>query len=265
MLANTKKSLRKSLLSTSNFLNNIGISPRDMLSIINFPIYIKQLIGFLKLGGKITNIYPIFSDYRKNAGSVGGHYFHQDLLVASYIFQKNPVRHIDIGSRIDGFITHLASFRAVDVIDVRKLPPTGHSNISFIQLDLSNPIEIKEGIADSISSLHAIEHFGLGRYGDQLDPNGYKSGFNNILKMLKPGGDLYISFPISNKNKVYFNAHRSFHPLDIFNWPLNNKQIELIRFDYVDDHGNLHRNIDLLNIKVDVSFGCGIYTFKKLY
>ncbi len=252
------------LLGISNFLNNIGISLRDFASIIYLPRYLQQLIRFYQLGGLITNIYPIFSDYKKYAGSIGGHYFHQDLLVASYIYQKKPERHVDIGSRIDGFITHLACFRTVDVIDVRELPLTGHSNITFFQLDLSNPIEIQEATTDSISSLHAIEHFGLGRYGDKLDPNGYKVGFNNILKMLKPGGYLYISFPISNKNRVYFNAHRAFHPLDIFNWPANRYQIELVRFDYVDDKGDLHQNIDLMNTVLNVSFGCGIYTFKKL-
>ena len=220
--------IRNNFLGISNFLNNIGISLKDVASIVYLPRYIKQLIQFYQLGGRITNIYPIFSDYKKNAGSVGGHYFHQDLLVASYIYKKNPTRHVDIGSRIDGFITHLACFRSVDVIDVRKLPLTNHSNITFVQLDLSNPMEIQEAITDSISSLHAIEHFGLGRYGDRLDPNGYKVGFNNILKMLKPDGDLYISFPISNQNRVYFNAHRAFHPLDIFNWPTNRNQIEVI-------------------------------------
>jgi hypothetical protein len=145
------------LLGISNFLNNIGISLRDLTSITYLPRYILQLIKFYQLGGKVTNIYPIFSDYKKNAGTAGGHYFHQDLLIASYIYKKNPERHVDIGSRIDGFITHLACFRSVEVIDVRKLPPTGHPNITFIQLDLSNPIEIQEATTDSISSLHAIE------------------------------------------------------------------------------------------------------------
>lgn len=260
-----KTIIKSYFLGISNFLNNIGISPREIVSIVYFPRYIKQLIQFYQLGGRVTNIYPIFSDYKKNAGSVGGHYFHQDLLVATYIYKKNPTRHVDIGSRIDGFITHLACFRSVDVIDVRKLPLTGHSNIAFVQLDLSNPMEIQEAITDSISSLHAIEHFGLGRYGDLLDPNGYKIGFNNILRMLKPDGDLYISFPISNQNRVFFNAHRAFHPLDIFNWPANSNQIELVQFDYVDDIGDLHVNVDLINTTLNVSFGCGIYTFKKLY
>ena len=37
-------------------------------------------------------------------------------------------------------------------------------------------------VCDSISCLHALEHFGLGRYNDPLDPNGHLKGFNNISK-----------------------------------------------------------------------------------
>jgi hypothetical protein len=83
--------------------------------------------------------------------------------------------------------------------------------------------------------------------------------------MLKPGGFLYISFPISNENRIFFNAHRTFQPLDIFSWAANINQIELVRFDYVDDQGSLHRNVDLMTTAINISFGCGIYTFKKLY
>ena len=74
---------------------------------------------------------------------------------------------------------------------------------------------------------------------------------------------MYISFPISHKNEVHFNAHRVFHPQDILSWNAS-KELEFIRFDYVDDSGNLHRNIDLLNQEIDVNLGCGIYTFKKI-
>ena len=55
-------------------------------------------------------------------------------------------------------------------------------------------------VCDSISCLHALEHFGLGRYNDPLDPNGHLKGFNNMVKMLKRGGKLYISFPIMKEN-----------------------------------------------------------------
>lgn len=42
------------------------------------------------------------------------------------------------------------------------------------------------------------------------------------------------------------------------------KDLELIRFDYVDDSGDLHKNINLFDQKVDVGLGCGIYTFRKI-
>jgi len=47
----------------------------------------------------------------RKAETASGHYFHQDLLVAGKIFKNNPIKHVDIGSRMDGFIAHVASFR----------------------------------------------------------------------------------------------------------------------------------------------------------
>ena len=175
-----------------------------------------------------------------------------------------PIRHIDIGSRVDGFVAHVASFRKIDVMDIRDLNSTGHQNISFLKANLMNMSDAHENITDSISCLHAIEHFGLGRYGDPLDPNGHIKGFNNILKMLKLDGALYISFPIGRANAIYFNAHRVFHPYDIFTWADEKNCLQLLRFDFVDDVGNLHQNIDLKTADLNVSCGCGIYTFKRL-
>jgi len=50
-------------------------------------------------------------------GDASGHYFHQDLIVARRIFERDPRKHVDVGSRIDGFVAHLAVFRQVEVID----------------------------------------------------------------------------------------------------------------------------------------------------
>jgi hypothetical protein len=227
----------------------------------DFLKYRSDRAEFLKLGGKISHRYPIWSDYRKQAGSSGGDYFHQDLLVASFIHENKPQKHIDVGSRIDGFVAHVAAFRKIQVLDIRPLSPLGHSNIEFIQADLMMP-DNRLPKADSVSSLHAIEHFGLGRYGDPVDPDGYQKGFTNLVTMLEDGGTLYMSFPIGRQNEVHFNAHRVFHPRDILSWQASTA-LKLLRFDYVDDAGNLHQNVDLLGREIDVSLGCGIYTFKK--
>lgn len=151
----------------------VGIDPRGLISLRYFPRYRSQYNQFRRLGGTITHRYPILSNYTTQAGCVTGHYFHQDLLVASFIHAKNPERHIDVGSRIDGFVAHVASFRKIEVMDVRDLGWTGHGNISFVRADLMNSDACKPDMTDSVSCLHALEHFGLGRYGDPIDPGGH--------------------------------------------------------------------------------------------
>lgn len=225
--------------------------------------FLKEYLSFKKAGGKVDKLFPIYSDYKEQAGSATGHYFHQDLLVASYISKNNPARHIDIGSRVDGFVAHVASFRPIEVIDVRELNSTGHENIRFKRMDLMNADEIEPAICDSLSCLHAIEHFGLGRYGDPINPLGHLTGFRNLLKMLKPGGTLYISFPISHSDQLHFNAHRVFKPDSILKWQ-NETALEMLSFSFVDDAGNLHREVPIAAVPVETKYGCGIYTFKKI-
>lgn len=69
----------------------------------------------------ITKLYPCLEDRFALGGTASGQYFHQDLLVASKIFQNNPMRHVDVGSRIDGFVAHVASFREIEIIDISDL------------------------------------------------------------------------------------------------------------------------------------------------
>ena len=152
--------------------------------------------------------FPIFSDRFSNSGIMSGHYFHQDLLVAKKIFHNSPKKHVDIGSRTDGFIAHLAVFREVEVLDIRY-QESKVQNIIFKQADLMQLPKEMESYTDSISALHSIEHFGLGRYGDPIDYYGHEKGISNIYKILKPGGKFYFSSPIG-KQRIEFNAHRVF-------------------------------------------------------
>lgn len=70
-----------------------------------------------------------------NAGTNKRHYFYQDLLVANLIHKSNPICHIDIGSRVDGFVAHIDVFRDIKVLDIRHLEPSVHSNNKFSMLD----------------------------------------------------------------------------------------------------------------------------------
>ncbi len=231
------------------------------LPLLNLPRYLREKSEWRKQGGKIDRNYRILTDYADAAGAARGHYYHQDLLVAGLIAKDKPRRHVDIGSRIDGFVAHVASYREIEVFDIRKLDPSRHENIKFVQKDLMNPDE--QSITDSISCLHAIEHFGLGRYGDPIDPEGHLKGVKNIVGMLEPGGTLYISFPIGFADAVHFNAHRVFHPRSVFEWPGIKDVMELKRFDWVDATGEINLNAQVEDAVDGVKYGCGIYTMVK--
>ncbi|MDR1676526.1 MAG: DUF268 domain-containing protein [Tannerella sp.] len=196
--------------------------------------------------------YPCLGDRYDSAGKMSGHYFHQDLHVSQRIFRANPVRHIDIGSRIDGFVAHVAAFREIEVFDIREVQSTS-PNIRFRCADLMRMPEGMENYCDSISSLHAIEHFGLGRYGDPIDWNGHLKALRNITKILRGGGTFYFSVPVGPQ-RIEFNAHRVFaikYLLALFE-----KDYELRQFSYVDDAGDFHENVRLTENAVAENFGC---------
>ena len=152
---------------------------------------------------------PCLDDRFTDSGSASGHYFYQDLLVARRIFLNKPRHHVDVCSRIDGFVAHVAAFRALEVIDIRPLPGN-IPNVTFRQADMMAPaLESLLEYCDSLSCLHALELFGLGRYGDPVSCDGYLLGLTNLYFMLKKGGKLYVSVPIGPQ-RIECNAHRVF-------------------------------------------------------
>lgn len=256
------KKLKSILVTLLACLRSIGIDPYFFSRICDYPRFIKDLLCWKKLGGNINILFPVVGEWRESSGMCKGHYFHQDLLVARLVFENNPQRHIDIGSRVDGFVAHVASFREIEVFDVRDLQ-IAHHRIKFRRTDLMALENDLIESCDSLSCLHALEHFGLGRYGDPLAPEGHKTGFLNIIRLLRKGGLLYISFPIG-ESKIEYNAHRVFSPGEILAWR-GAESLELIRFDFVDDSGSLHLETKVAEAeKMDLKYGCGIYTFTKL-
>jgi SAM-dependent methyltransferase len=209
-------------------------------------------------------LYPCLHDRSDDAaGGAGGDYFHQDLHVAQLIFKNNPRRHIDVGSRVDGFVTHVASFREIEVFDIRPLTTTA-ANIIFRQRDLMQERPDLDACTDSLSCLHTLEHFGLGRYGDPVDYNGYRKGWENLWRMLQPGGRFYFSVPIGPQ-RIEFDAHRVFSVP--FLMDLIRPKYRVASFAYVKG-GELVRNADPAGPgaadSFGCSYGCGIFELIKL-
>ncbi len=261
--------MKKILQKVYGFLRFLGFDAKVFIrNIKGLRFYIEDFQELKKQKGDDKNFYfgkthPILNERFEEAGKMSGHYFHQDLLVARKIFENKPLRHIDIGSRTDGFVAHLAAFRKVEIIDIRDIE-SNVKNISFRKADLMKLPDDLIDSCDSISSLHVIEHMGLGRYGDPIDYNGHLKAINNITRILKKGGIFYFSTPIGSQ-RIEFNAHRVFsvsYLLEIFH-----PNYTIRSFSYVDDSGRLFENVELKKENVENNFdcyyGCGIFELIK--
>ena len=208
-------------------------------------------------------LYPCLQEKDLESGVLAEHYFYQDLYVARKVFQNNPVRHVDIGSRIDGFVAHVASFREIEVLDVRDLH-LGLPHIRFTRADLSAKEFPLTDYCDSLSCLHALEHFGLGRYGDPVDYDGHLVGWENMHRMLKKEGKFYFSVPIGEQ-RIEFNAHRVFSISYLL--ALMEKAYDIESFAYINDAGNFISDAALDEASVRENFGCrygcGIFELTK--
>ena len=236
---------------------------RPTPTIRNLSRYVTSLLAYRRAyrGGRfplrVRHLYPVVGEFNKPAGTVSDHYFHQDLWAARKIFERRPASHIDVGSRIDGFVAHLLTFMPVTVVDIRPL----HSavpGLTFVQGDATRMAQFADNSVASLSSLHAIEHFGLGRYGDPIDPESCFEVLRAFARVLKPGGSLYLSVPIGVE-RVEFNAHRVFAPRTIVECL---GDLSLVSFAAVDDAGQYHATASTDDFSA-ATYACGLYEFTK--
>ena len=82
-----------------------------------------------------SDVQPMLADFAAPAGSAGGQYFHQDLWAARRIHAARPRSHVDIGSRVDGFVAHVLTFMPVTVLDIRPLE-SDVRGLTFVQGDV---------------------------------------------------------------------------------------------------------------------------------
>jgi SAM-dependent methyltransferase len=212
--------------------DQFGIDPRKMLrSLLGLPRYVRDYLRFRSGHKGRLELLPCLHDWHEEGGATKLEYFWQDLLVARKIFAARPERHVDVGSRVDGFVAHVASFREIEVFDVRPISAQV-PGVKFSQADFMQPAAAMREYCDSLSCLHALEHFGLGRYGDPVDPKGFERGFANMAALLKPGGVFYLSVPIG-LGRVEFNGQRVLEPQAIIRLARENslepRELTLIR------------------------------------
>lgn len=238
---------------------------RIFASIRGIPRFLSDWSKFRSNYSGRMDFKPCLFDRFEEGGSTKDEYFWQDLLVARMIFLENPKKHVDIGSRVDGFVAHVASFREIEVFDVRPIS-TLIPGVTFKQADLMNPVDDAFlGIyCDSLSCLHALEHFGLGRYGDPINPLGYQLGIENMANLLTLGGRLYLSTPIGIE-RVDFNANRVFHPNTILECA-NRHGLVMQHLTVIASNGHVEQmtaDQSTFSYLAAVPYNLGVFVFTK--
>ncbi len=157
---------------------------------------------------KFKDLLPQLADKTIN-NPVDYIYILQNAWACEKIFDIKPKRHVDVGSDIRA-VTIISQFTPTTMVDIRgvdiKLDNLKFTKGSVLEL----PFEDES--VESLSSICVVEHIGLGRYGDPIDPFGTEKSLIEIQRVVKRGGTILLSVPVSNENSVKFNAHREFQP-----------------------------------------------------
>ena len=240
-------------------LRQFGIDPIRFFNASRFMLrYLKDYASFRVKTSNPTKIkfLPSLNDFNDSAGAADGaaNEYAEYLLIN----EENPEKHFDVGSRVDGFIAHLLANRDVILLDIRPLPYKV-PRLTVIEGNIQTESIRNAEQHTSVSSLHSIEHFGLGRYRDPIDPLGHEKGLRNLAALVKSEGTLYVSFPIGSQI-VEFNSQRIIDPL----WPQEIlKDFTLEKFVLIPWRGLPIENVTPREIDSKVFGQAGLYKFKK--
>lgn len=104
-----------------------------------------------------------------------------------------------------------------------------------------------ENLYDSTITISSVEHSGLGRYGDDLNPNGDIEAMKVLLDKTKVGGLCFLAVPMG-VDQILWNAHRVYgrlrFPMLIEGWEV------LESFGFIDSDFELDEAIRRSNGKI---------------
>lgn len=234
------------------------VLPRPLIGAYYVPRYIRHWFNYRRkaTAGKpgLLDSYPCLTDWTPYT-PFDPHYFFQGAWLARRIRDHHPELHVDMGSSV--LTVGMVSAQVETVfVDYRPIRAALNGMTSVAGNITSLPFG--SNMLHSVSCLHVIEHIGLGRYGDPVDPEGSVKAGHELSRVLAGGGLLYLSVPVGQE-RVEFNAHRVFAPQNIvklFN------ELELVEFSYVSDVGTLQERRQLQEA-MNSRYACGLYVFRK--
>jgi SAM-dependent methyltransferase len=227
----------------------------------------------------IVDVFPISGDNTKYT-SFDRHYVYHTSWAARVVSElasdakragQDDFFHIDISSSLY-FCGLVSAFVPVRFYDYRPAD-LRLNGLETAPGDLMK-LPFADGTVESISCMHTIEHVGLGRYGDPLDPLGDRKALDELMRVVKPGGSLILVVPVG-RQRIEFNAHRIYSPANFASYVMGEKNpaetsstFSLKEYAYIpetDADGPMERNADVNDPKKGANdrYACGCFWFVR--
>lgn len=247
-LKSTIKSLKKTRLNIFDLLTFIA-------EFNHFRSLNRQLNRDLSIN--VSDWYPCIND-KTSSTNIDSHYIYHTAWASRILAKNKPKYHVDISSYIY-FSTIISSFIPVRFYDYRPANLI-LSDLTSEPVDLLN-LPFDNNSIQSLSCMHVVEHIGLGRYGDIIDPEGDLRAIRELKRVLAIDGFLLFVVPIGIP-KVMFNAHRIYSYEQIISYFTD---FQLEEFALIPDNGEevgliYSPEICLVNKQI---YGCGCFYFRK--
>ena len=234
------------------------VTPRPLVGFAYLHRYALDWIRFRRKPGaprlSFADSYPCLTDW-VSATPFDPHYLFQGAWLSRQLSLRSPGLHVDVGSSVT-MLSVMTAWVPTAFVDFRPLR-AGLSGL-YPLAGSATCLPFADGSIHSLSSLHVIEHVGLGRYGDPLDPDGASRAAAELKRVLAPGGRIFLSTPIG-RERVCFNAHRVFAPETVLAWFSG---FVLAGFSFVDDAGKFHQEV-APSRAVGLDYGCGMFVFER--
>lgn len=204
----------------------------------------------------LAEFYPQLRD-KTIKTSFDRHYVYHTAWAVRKVKEINPAVHFDISSTLF-FSATLSAFILVKFFDYRPAD-IALPSLESLQADLLS-LPFADNSVCSLSCMHVVEHVGLGRYGDKIDPDGDIKAISELKRVLAPGGSLLFVAPIGKQAIIQFNAHR------IYTYDMVRElfsDLTLKEFSLIPERsGSIIVNAAQADVEKE-NYACGCFWFKK--